>query len=54
LHALASGAKVRAAMKEAACAAAISVTRPGAACSIPSREEVIASELFNGPEPVFG
>ena len=54
VHALASGAKVRAAMKEAACAAAISVTRPGAACSIPSRDEVLASELFNGPEPAFG
>ncbi|MGN0908069.1 MAG: PfkB family carbohydrate kinase, partial [Succinivibrio sp.] len=40
------------AMHVAAAAAAISVTRPGAACSIPSLEEVLASPLMES-SPAF-
>lgn len=53
LNALASGWDVHTAMKEASCAAAISVTRHGAACSVPRYAEVLASDLFKGPEPQF-
>ncbi|MBO6258899.1 MAG: ribokinase [Succinivibrio sp.] len=52
LTALTEGQPVEKAMRLAACAAAISVTRNGAASSIPSREEVENSDLFK-TEPVF-
>ena len=51
LQALATGKSVDEAMKLASCAAAISVTRMGAASSIPDLNEVLSSELYKGPEP---
>lgn len=51
LQALASGKSVAEAMKLAACAAAISVTRMGAASSIPDLNEVLSSELYQGADP---
>lgn len=52
LQALASNKSVYEAMKLASCAAAISVTRYGASCSIPSLEEVQTSALFLGEDPI--
>ncbi|MBQ9274449.1 MAG: ribokinase [Succinivibrio sp.] len=52
LQSMLLGKDVKSAMKLAACAAAISVTRAGAACSIPSLSEVENSELLK-TEPVF-
>ncbi|MCI6797330.1 MAG: PfkB family carbohydrate kinase, partial [Succinatimonas sp.] len=51
LQALASGKRVPEAMKLASCAAAISVTRMGAASSVPDLNEVLSSELYQGDDP---
>ena len=46
VHALADGEDIKVAMKQASCAAAISVTRKGAATSIPKMSEVLSSALY--------